>query len=112
MTRCFLLLLLRSILALGLAFTPVANAVNMSKMTASQEDRFPCHEPSQQQADAADASCCDPAGQCHCAMATCLPAEVAVVPPAFVLPDHPQTVHRLVLGLPPLPDKPPPRRLP
>jgi hypothetical protein len=112
MTRCFLLLLLRSILALGLAFTPVANALNMSRMATSQEERLPCHEAAPQQSESADASCCDSGGHCHCAMATCLPAEVSVVPPAFVFPDHPQTVHRLTLGLPPLPDKPPPRPLP
>ena len=112
MTRCFLLFLLRSVLALGLLFTPVANAFNMSGMATSQDDRLPCHESAQQQTDADDASCCDTPSTCHCAMATCLPATLSVLPSAFVLPDHPQTVRRLVLGLASLPDKPPPRPVP
>lgn len=111
MTRSFLILLLRCVLAFGLAFTPVANALNMSRMAVSQEARLPCHEPAQQQSEPADASCCASASQCHCAMATCLPADVAIVPLAFLLPDHPQTVRRLNLGLSSLPETPPPRPL-
>lgn len=111
MTRSFLILALRCVLALGLAFTPVANALNMSRMATNQEDRLPCHEPAEQQADAADSSCCNSASQCHCAMATCLPADVAIVPPAFLLPEHPQTVRHLTLGLSSLPETPPPRPL-
>jgi hypothetical protein len=112
MRRSFLILVLRCVLAFGLAFTPVANALNMSRMAISQEDRLPCHEPAQQQAEAADASCCPSPSQCHCAMATCLPADVANVSSPSPLPDHPQTVRRLTLGLSSLPETPPPRPLP
>lgn len=112
MTGSVLTLLLRCALALGLAFTPVANALNMSRIANHQEHRLPCHEVEQQQTGATDASCCAPVGQCHCAMATCLPTEVAIVPVPSAIADHPQTVRRLVLGLNALPETPPPRSLP
>lgn len=112
MTGSVLPLLLRCALALALAFTPVANAFNMSRFANDQEHHLPCHEPAQQQADAGDAPCCDPAGQCHCAMATCLPARVSIVSAASSLNDHPQTARHLILGLNSLPETPPPRPLP
>ncbi len=105
--RVFLIILLRCVLALGLGFTPVANALSMATMAASQEDHPPCHAPVQQHPDG---KCCHAAGhQCHCAMSICLPADVAAVTPGTPPSDHPQTAHRLVLGQTSLPETPPPR---
>lgn len=104
--RDFLTILLRCVLALGLAFVPVANALNMATIAASQEEHPPCHAPVQQQPDG---KCCHAAGQCHCAMSTCLPAAVAAVTPASTPSDHPQTARLLALGPSSVPETPPPR---
>ncbi len=106
--RAFLALCLRCVLVLGLGFTPVANALNMATMAASQEETPPCHAPIHQPHHA-DGKGCNTAGQCHCAMAICLPAAVATGTHAAPPSDHPQTAHRLVLGQTFIPETPPPR---
>lgn len=105
--RAFLMLLLRCAVILGLAFVPMANALNMAAMAASQTADPPCHAPASQ----SDDTCCQAAGQCHCAMASCLPAVPAGLV-RFPLPsDHPQTAHPLALGQNSVPETPPPRSM-
>lgn len=106
--RVFLAVLLRCVLALGLGFTPVANAFAMAAMTATQEDVPPCHSPCQGH-QKTDGDAGSGGGHCHCAMATALPtAEPELAHP--VMPsDHPQTVRQLALKQPVIPDTPPPR---
>ena len=104
--RDFLAILLRCVLVLGLAFVPVANALNMAAMAADQDDRPPCHAPVQ---PPPDGKCCKAASQCHCAMSACLPAEVAAATPTLPCSDHPQTARRLALGPSATPETPPPR---
>jgi hypothetical protein len=104
--RDFLALFLRCALAFGLAFVPVANAVNMAAMDAGREDRPPCHAPVQKHQDG---KCSHAASQCHCAMSACLPAELTSATPTPPPSDHPQTARRLALGLTSLPETPPPR---
>jgi len=105
--RVFLAIVFRCVLALGLGFTPVANALEMAAMLAPQEDIPPCHAPSQDQHHA-DSKCCGTA-HCHCAMANALPmATVPAVRPVMAS-DHPLTVHQLALDNTLPPDTPPPR---
>lgn len=106
--QTFLAILFRCVLALGLGFVPVANAFDMAAMPAPQEDLPPCHTPSQDQPDP-DSKCCGDGGQCHCAMSTALPADLAVVAHPVMPSDHPQTVRHLALQHPVIPDTPPPR---
>lgn len=106
--RILLAILFRCVLALGLGFIPVANALDMAAMTATQEDAPPCHGSSQDQHQP-DGKCCGGAGHCHCAMATALPAKLPVVAHPEMPTDHPQTARRLTLQQPVIPDTPPPR---
>lgn len=106
--KTFLAILFRCVLALGLGFTPVANAFYMAAMAAPQEAVPPCHAPAQE-AQKPDGKCCGSMSQCHCAMATALPASVAVVAHVLTPADHPQTVLRLPLEQPLTPETPPPR---
>lgn len=106
--RVFLAILFRCVLALGLGFVPVANALDMATMTASQDDVPPCHAPSQDQ-QKSDGNCCGGAGHCHCAMATALPVELPIIAHPIMPSDHPQTVRPLTLQHPVVPDTPPPR---
>ncbi|MCP5279074.1 MAG: hypothetical protein H6935_12035 [Thiobacillus sp.] len=105
--QTFLAILFRCVLAFGLGFTPVANALDMAAMSAPQEDVPPCHAPSQDSQQSAD-KCCG-AAHCHCAMATALPAELPVVAHPIMPSDHPQTVRQLTLQQSVVPDTPPPR---
>jgi hypothetical protein len=106
--RIVLTILFRCVLALGLGFTPVANALSMATMAVPQQEAPPCHTPSPEQQSPAG-KCCGTASHCHCAMATALPAQL----PASSLPnmpsDHPQTVQGVALEQPHIPDTPPPR---
>lgn len=106
--RVFLALLFRCVLALGMGFVPVANALDMAAMVAPQEDLPPCHTPSQDQPDP-DGKCCGDVGHCHCAMSTALPAAMAVAAHPGTPSDHPQTARHLALQQPVIPDTPPPR---
>lgn len=109
--RAVMAILFRCVLALGLGFTPVANAFDMATLTAaphSREDAPPCHAHSQTQ-DVPDSKCHGGAGHCHCSIATALPAESPVITHTLMPPDHPQTARRLTLEHPLSPDTPPPR---
>jgi hypothetical protein len=109
--RLVLILFLRIILAMGLAFVPVANAFSMAQMAQSREDHPPCH-PHTHQHKSPESKCCHgAAGQCHCAMASCLPAAGDIVTRASLPSDHPQTARRLALGVSSIPETPPPRTL-
>ena len=105
--RAFLAILLRCVLALGLGFIPVANALDMAAMSAPQEDVPPCHAPSQDSQHSTD-KCCGSA-HCHCAMASALPVEPAVRAQPIMPSDHPLTVRPLTLEQSTSPDTPPPR---
>lgn len=115
--RIVLILFLRIALALGLAFVPVANAFNMAAMMQSTEDegQTPCHMSNHAPNDtrqSPDNKCCHGGGgQCHCAMATCLPTAGAGIAHASLPSDHPQTARSLTLGFSSVPDTPPPRSL-
>lgn len=121
--RRVLILFLRILLAFGLAFVPVANAFNMAAMTRCTEgqDQAPsCHMSGHMSGHSSDHSQPGPddkcghggtAHQCHCAMATCLPATAVIVVRASLPSDHPQTARSLALGLSAIPDTPPPRPL-
>lgn len=105
--RAILAIAFRCVLALGLGFIPVANALDMASMMSSRGDIPPCHAPSQGQYPV-DGKCCGTA-HCHCAMANVLPAvTVHVALPAVATP-HPLTVHPLALEDTLPPDTPPPR---
>ena len=109
--RVFLAILFRCVLALGLGFVPVANALDMVAMTQTtpaQDDVPPCHAPSQD-SQKPDGKCCGAAGHCHCAMATALPVELPTIAHPIMPSDHPQTVWPLTLQQPVVPDTPPPR---
>lgn len=107
-----LTLFLRCFLVIGLAFAPVANAMNMAQMAFSQTDTPPCHSPAEQPSssqDQSDGAC--GAGHCHCAMSTALPLPIlgqALTPRQT---SHPQTASRLALGQTGTPEIPPPRTL-
>lgn len=109
--RTFLAILFRCVLALGMGFIPVANALDMAAMTQgtpSQENVPPCHAPSQDQ-HKLDGKCCGSVGHCHCAMATALPSALPVIAHPIMSSDHPQTARQLTLEQPAVPDTPPPR---
>ena len=106
----FLVLLMRCMLVVSLAFVPVANAMNMAAMAASQESEPACHAHSQSQQNH-DAAGSHAASQCHCAMAICLPAAATSIKLVETLTDHPQTVLRLAIGQASVPEIPPPQRL-
>lgn len=106
--RIFLTILFRCFLVLGLGLTPVANAMSMATMAVPREKAPPCHTPSPGQESPAG-KCCGTASQCHCAMATALPAGLPPITPPTLLSDHPQTVRLLVLEQAVIPDTPPPR---
>lgn len=120
--RAVLILFLRIALALGLAFVPVANAFNMAAMMQGTEDEdqaLPCHmlnhvsdhAPDDSQYSPDNKCCHGGGGQCHCAMATCLPTADTGVAHASLPSDHPQTARSLTLGFSSIPDTPPPRSL-
>jgi hypothetical protein len=115
--QTFLAILFRCILALGLGFTPVANALDMATMAtpkpasqqqAQQEDVPPCHAHSHDQ-QKPNGKCCGGTGHCHCAMAYALPVELPLVAHPIMPSDHPQTVRLLTLEQSVIPDTPPPR---
>jgi hypothetical protein len=110
--RFFLAILFRCVLALGLGFTPVANALSMAAMAtpqpAPQEDNPPCHAPSEDHKTSQD-KCCGNVAQCHCAMATALPTCCATLPVPTVLSEHPQTARPFPHDHSIIPDTPPPR---
>ena len=109
--RLFLTMVFRCVLALGLGFTPVANALSMATMAVPQEEAPPCHNPNHEQ-QKPTGKCCGTTSQCHCAMATALPAALSLIAPPTLLSDHPQTVRLLALEHPVIPDTPPPRQIP
>ncbi len=100
-------LILYCVLALGLAFVPVANALNMATMAPPQESTPPCHAPAKplQQSDGKG---CHAASQCHCALSVCLPAAVSVVGRTPNPSAHPQTARCFALGQTGVPETPPP----
>lgn len=108
--RVFLDLLLRCVLAFGLVFVPVSNAMSMAAMAASHEDPPSCHASVQAQQNTDDKNA-PAASQCHCAMAICLPTDAAAVTHPGPPSDHPQTVRRLDLGQVSIPEIPPPQPL-
>ena len=108
--RVFLAILLRCALALGLAFVPVANALSMAAMAASHEELPSCHASVHPPQDT-NGKNGHAAGQCHCAMAICLPATVCAVTHPGHPSDHPQTARRLALGQISIPEIPPPQPL-
>ena len=113
--RSFLALLLRLILALGLAFSPLAQPMAMAALADAQPAQGSSGCPHHAQAASADAGqprpgeCCYKKGSaCHCAMAVALPA--ATLPAATPsLSDHPVSVPRLSASVLPAPEPPPPR---
>lgn len=106
--RLILAILFRCILALGLGFTPVANALSMAAPAAHAKDAPPCHAPCHDEQKPAG-KCCGSANPCHCAMATALPATLPSFASPAGLADHPQTVRRFALEQSTIPDTPPPR---
>lgn len=105
--RGFRALILYCVLALGLAFVPVANALNMAAMAVPQEPLPPCHAPAKPLPQP-DGKCCQTASQCHCAVAVCLPTDAAAHGRAPNPSAHPQTARRFVLGQTGAPETPPP----
>jgi hypothetical protein len=110
-----LTLLLRLILALGLAFSPLAQPLALAALAAPQPAQAEggCHQHSQAgDTDAGDASpgeCCYQKGTvCHCAMALTLPA-MSLPSAAPPVSDHPLSVPRLGASILPAPEPPPPR---
>lgn len=106
--RGFLIMFLRGVLVLALAFVPVANAMNMAAPVADHQDVPPCHASADQQPSGD--KCCQSAVKCHCAMTSCLPAADVDQAASHSLSEHPQTAPRLLLGLSSLPEIPPPKR--
>lgn len=106
----FLVMFMRCMLVVSLAFVPVANAMNMAAMTSCQDAEPPCHMhgKAQQKHDAAGGHA---SSQCHCAMAICLPPAATSLSRASTLSDHPQTVLRLAIGQNAVPETPPPQAL-
>ncbi len=107
----FLLMFMRCILVIALAFVPVANAMNMAAMETSQETEPPCHAQSTSQPDQDGTGGGHVVNHCHCAMAIGLPATTTPISHAEPLTDHPQTARRLALDQPAIPETPPPQPL-
>jgi len=113
--RSTLAILLRLILALGLAFSPLAQPLALAALATPQPAQVEGGCPHHAQAANADSSqprpgeCCYKKGAaCHCAMAAALPA--ATLPaPTPSLSDHPVSVPRLSASVLPAPEPPPPR---
>lgn len=102
----FRTLILYCVVALGLAFVPVANALNMAAIAAPQQPPS-CHAPAKP-LQHPDGKCCQTAGQCHCAMAVCLPTDFAAPGRTPNPSAHPQTACRFAVGQTAVPETPPP----
>lgn len=113
--RSFLAILLRLILALSLAFSPLAQPMAMAALADAQPAQVEGGCPHHAQAANADSGqprpgdCCYKKGAaCHCAMAAALPASTLPAP-AATPSDHPVSVPRLSASVLPAPEPPPPR---
>jgi hypothetical protein len=106
--------LIRLMLVLGLAYTPLAQAFAMAAMTSpQQESASVCpHHAEAGKADSAPSKpggCCAKKGSaCHCAMTLAL---VSSTLPATssASSDHPVSAPRLISSAQPAPESPPPR---
>lgn len=110
-------ILLRLVLALGLAFAPLAHALNMATLVvpiqAGASGGCPHHAKSAERPASAEQTqageCCVKKGSaCHCAMALALPTAFVATPSAAGS-DHPVSAPRLAASLLPAPEPPPPR---
>lgn len=113
-TRTALVTLLRLVLALCLAFSPLAQPMAIAALAGPEEmNACPHHARAGMHAagmlDTQPGECCCKKGSpCHCAMTVALPTSVvASFPP--VQSAHPVTVPRLAASVLPAPEPPPPR---
>jgi hypothetical protein len=110
--RALLDTLIRLLLVLGLAVSPLAQPLAMAALMTpaapqAQADSGCPHHAKAAQPKPGDC-CFKPGSACHCAMAAALPT-AALPAPATGLSDHPVSAPRLTVSRLAAPEPPPPR---
>jgi len=108
--------LVRTLLVLGLAFSPLAQPMALAALGSAPQAAMagcPHHADSMQNNTGPEqpkpGDCCYKKGSpCHCAMTVALPATITLTIEAAAS-EHPVTAPRLAASLLPTPEPPPPR---